>query len=104
MRNLLLNENNELHNRNIHISSIFDEKQDIESQKQDIRAGLSQHLQKQFDKLFVRFGNETVFGRSKVMSILNITASPASELIKKLLKANKIEPVSGFGKGKYRIK
>ena len=49
------------------------------------------------------FGKETVFGRSDLMNLFGITASPASALIKKLLEAGKIEAVTGHGKGKYRV-
>ena len=35
------------------------------------------------------------------MNTTGLTASPASELIKKMLELNLIAPVSGHGKGKY---
>ena len=37
LRNLLLNEKNELHNRNLHISGMLEEKVDIQDAKVDIR-------------------------------------------------------------------
>lgn len=40
LRNLLLNEKNELHNRNLHISGLLnEEKVDIEDKKVDIESG-----------------------------------------------------------------
>ena len=110
LRNLLLDEDNELHNRSMHISGIFKKqdidtaKQDIEAKKQDIEKGLSSHQQKQFEIIAASFGKGTVFGRSDIVKVLNITPSPASALIKKLYEAKVIEPVSGHGKGKYVIK
>ena len=43
LRNLLLNEKNELHNRNLHISGLLnEEKVDIENEKVDIESVLSE--------------------------------------------------------------
>ena len=111
MRNLLLNEKNELHNRSMHISGTFSEKQDIDSTKQDIReekqdigTALSPHQQKQLEKIAAAFGKETVFGRSDIVNLLGITSSPASALIKRLSDVGKIKAVEGHGKGKYKVK
>lgn len=105
------NEKNELHNREMHISGILGEKQDIErkkqdidGKKQDIEAGLSSLRQKQLEKITAAFGMTTVFGRSDIVAVLGITPSPASALIKKLLEEDKIKKVIGYGKGKYVIK
>lgn len=43
----------------------------------------------------------SIFGRTEVMDELSITASPASELIKKMLNLGVIYPMKGKGKGKY---
>lgn len=121
LRNLLLDEHHELHNREMHISGIFNDysKQDIEEQKQDIE-GRKQDIEilrkfeyklrntkcskktlKNIGILYDEYGNEKVFGRTNIMETLSITASPASELIKKLLEAGIIIPVKARGKGKY---
>ena len=95
LRNLLLGENNELKNRYTHIR--------WEKQKQDIQIPdpvtnkTKQHIQ----QLFEEFGYERFFGRTEVMNILQITASPASALIKKMLETDIIYPMKGKGKGKY---
>ena len=47
------------------------------------------------------YGYEKFFGRSEVMHLLGITASPASALIKKMVNAGIIYPIKGKGKGKY---
>jgi len=62
----------------MHIGSIFKEKQDIETQKQDIDIVLSPHQQKQLEKLIAVFGKTTVFGRSDIVTVLGITSFPAS--------------------------
>ncbi len=126
LRNLLLNENNELHNRNLHISGLLtdkkvdiqnekadiqNEKVDIRNEKVDIESVLSEkgkefsakttvHIQ----RLFEKFGFDEVFGRSAVMELLELKGSGASKLISNLVRSDIIEPVSGRGKGKYKFK
>ena len=103
LRNLLLNEKNELYNRNLHISgfltaekvdiegikvNIKTEKMDIKDWEVDIESVLAEKG-KDFSakttihiyRLFEKFGYNEVFGRSAVM-----------------------EAVSGYGKGKYKFK
>jgi len=119
LRNLLLNEKNELHNRNLHISGFLnDEKVDIESKKVDIQDGKVDIESLLFEKnsdfsvkttvhihrLFDKFGFDEVFGRSAVMELLKLKSSGASKLLSNLVQADIIEPVSGHGKGKYRFK
>ena len=119
LRNLLLNEKNELHNRNLHISGFLNgEKVDIESAKVDIRnrkvdiesvlsekgRDFSVKTTIHIHRLFEKFGFDEVFGRSAVMELLELKASGASKLLSNLVKADIIEPVSGHGKGKYKFK
>lgn len=128
LRNLLCNEQNELHNRSMHVSGIYKDyqKADIQTQKADIRSekadiqnaktdmGISQiygdsvqdfsaktieHIQ----KMYAELGTQLVFGRADVQNITKLGHTRASELIKELAKANIIETVSGHGKGKYRF-
>ena len=119
LRNMLLNEKNELHNRNLHISGLLNEekvdigneKVDIEKTKVDIESALSEkgndfttkttdHIR----RLFEKFGFDEVFGRSGVMELLELKGAGASKLLSKLVQADIIEPVSGHGKGKYKFK
>lgn len=134
LRNLLLGEQNALHNRWMHISGSFQSvtkqdidvieqdiksrKQDIESSKQDVdeakqgilreidlkSRGISKKSIKNIEHLFSVFGYNKIFGRKDVMQVLELTQSPASELIRKMLKNEIIDVVSGHGKGKYRFK
>ena len=110
LRNLLLNEHHPLQNRTLHISGTFKEieKPDIERIKPDIE-GRKPDIQKQFPpkteshilKLREAFPGGAIFGRSDVMKVIDIKPSRASELLKKLTEYSVIEPVSGYGKGKY---
>ena len=112
LRNLLLNEKNELHNRNLHISGLSnEEKVDIENAKVDIESVLSEKgsdfsvkTTVHIHRLFEKFGFDEVFGRSAVMEILELKSSGASKLLSNLVQADIIEPVSGHGKGKYKFK
>ena len=119
LRNLLLNEKNELHNRDLHISGLLNEKKvdigsgkvDIQDKKTDIESALSEkwkdfsiktaaHIRRMFEK----FGYDEVFGRSAITELLGLKNSSASKLLSNLVQADIIEPVSGYGKGKYKFK
>ena len=126
LRNLLLNEKNELHNRDLHIGEtlnkekvdirvakvdIQDKKVDIQNKKVDIVSILAERggsfsikTTVHIHRLFEKFGFDEVFGRSAVMEILELKESGASKLLSNLMQADIIEPVSGHGKGKYKFK
>ena len=126
LRNLLLNEKNELHNRNLHISGLLNEekvdiedtKADIENAKVDIQdrkvdiervfsekgSDFSVKTTVHINRLFEKFGFDEVFGRSAVMELLELKGSGASKLLSNLVQADIIEPVSGHGKGRYKFK
>ena len=70
LRNLLLNEKNELHNRNLHISVLSEKGSDF-SVKTTV------YIQRFFEK----FGFDEVFGRSAVMELLELKASGAAKLL-----------------------
>ena len=112
LRNLLLNEQNELQNRNLNISGLLNkEKVDIQGAKVDIESVLSAKgsdftvkTTVHIHRLFEKFGFDGVFGRSTVMELLELKSSGASKLLSNLVQADIIEPVSGHGKGKYKFK
>ena len=105
LRNLLLNEKNELHNRNLHISGLLnEEKVDIESVLSEKGSDFSVKTTVHIHRLFEKFGFDEVFGRSAVMELLELKGSGASKLLSNLVQADIIEPVSGHGKGKYKFK
>lgn len=117
LRNLLLDERNELHNRSMHISGSFNKKVDIESEKVDIESvkvdirnkimsfsdRISEKTINHTINIFVECGTKEYFGRTIIEEITGLKASGASKLIKLLLDSNIIIPVSGHGKGKYRF-
>ena len=89
---------------------IEDKKQDIEDRKQDIVAegpdiiipdSVGNKTKGNIMKLFSEYGYDSFFGRTEVMQLLGLTASPSSELIKKMLNLDIIYPMKGKGKGKY---
>lgn len=126
LRNLLLNEKNELYNRKLHISGLLNEekmdiediKGDIQSEKVDIQdtkmdiesvftekcSGFSVKTTVHIHRLFETFGFDGIFGRSAVMELLELKGSGSSKLLSNLVQADIIEPVSGHGKGKYKFK
>ena len=126
LRNLLMNEDNELHNRDLHISGLLNaEKVDIESKKVDIGSGKVDIQDKKVDiesvlsekgkdfsiktavhirRMFEKFGYDEVFGRSAVTELLGLKNLSASKLLSNLVQADIIEPVSGHGKGRYKFK
>lgn len=133
IRNLVLGEENTLSNRLLHIygDEILKQKQDIGDKNQDIHYKNQdienenrdiQHKNQDIDnenqdidtelpaktrrylELLRQELNDKVFGRSEVMEVLSITASPASALLARLRNAGEIVAVSGAGKGKYRLK
>ena len=133
LRNLLLNEKNELQNRNLHKSGLLNnekvdiqdtkvdiekEKVDIEKEKvdiQDVKVDIESILSVKgrdfsvkttvhIHRIFEKFGFDEVFGRSAVMQLLELKSSGASKLLSNLVQADLIEPVFGHGKGKYKFK
>ena len=120
LRNLLLGEKNELHNRTMHISGEFPSttkvdietaKVDIETAKVDIGAILSNSNEiinkktvSHIMTLYEECGKEKIFGRTIVEKMTGVKSSRASQIIKLLLENGIIETVQGHGKGKYRFK
>ncbi len=118
LRNLLLNEHAELHNRNLHIRGllndekvdIVDEKVDIADKKVDIEELLheksvhfSQTTIRHLRLLFEEYGTIGIFGRADVKRMTGLKDAGASKFLKKILETNIIVSVSGYGKGRYRF-
>ena len=168
LRNLLLGERNELHNRNLHISGVLntgkvdiedrkvdiedekvdigDEKVDIEDRKVDIgdekvdigdekvdigdgkaevgcesgyMGGPNAEIEKLFLekgiafsakttghilRLFEVVGYDRIFNKTVVKELIGLKDSGASKFLSKLVHADIIGAVPGYGKGKYRFK
>ena len=103
LRNLLLNEQNELQNRNLHISGLLNKekvdiqgvKVDIQDAKVDIESVLSAKgsdftvkTTVHIHRLFEKFGFDGVFGRSAVMELLELKSSGASKFLSNLVQAD----------------
>ncbi len=122
LQNLLLDEQHELHNRSMHISGMFanDQKADIGAKKADIGAkkadigflkeyenvllSFSVKTIAHVQKMYEAFGKDIVFGRADVQAVTGLKHTRTSEFLKILTEAKLIEPVRGFGKGKYRFR
>lgn len=147
LRNLLLGERNELHNRNLHISGVLntgkvdigdekvdigDEKVDIEDGKVDIgdgkaevgcESGYMSGPNAEIEKLFLEkgiafsakttghilrlfevVGYDRIFNKTVVKELIGLKDSGASKFLSKLVHADVIGTVPGYGKGKYRFK
>ena len=112
IRNLLLDENNELKNRYLHIVNRFDgQNMAIDTKNMAIRNKnmaideLKFNIQTKTNikKLYERVGTEIVFGRRDVSNICGISYSAAGNLISKMRENGLIDEVKGYGKGKYRF-
>ncbi|WP_407399508.1 Fic family protein [Anaerovibrio sp.] len=116
LRNLLMGEDNELKNRYLHIDwqaetahspSKQDIQQDIDGKNRILslldEAKCTVKTRNNIMSLYDIFGKERIFGRTEVVNTLTITPSPASVLLKKMLKLGIIENVRGLRKGKYRF-
>ena len=105
LRNLLLKENHPLHNRTLHISGAFKEagKVNIEEQKANIERSFSAKTASHLCYLLEEYGFQTIFGRSDVQQALGLKPTRSTELLKKAAEKGILEPVSGFGKGKFRF-
>ena len=78
-------------------TGLQDEKQVFESLLTDLTVSIP--TRENIIKLFQHFGFNTVFSRADVMQVIGITATPATELMRKMKKAKLIE--SAKGRGKY---
>ncbi|MDD3220811.1 MAG: Fic family protein [Lachnospiraceae bacterium] len=114
LKNMMMGEQNPLHNRAMHISGSFydPEKLDIVREKPDIVRGkpdigelyFTQKTKAHIQKLEDAFDAEQIFGRTDVETLLGLKSSRSSELLKTLAEEGIIIPVKGHGKGKYIIK
>ena len=115
LRNLLMGEKNELKNRYMHIrwdkTTHSGRKQHIQQhiEMEDSfleilkQKEISSRMKENIMKLHKAFGRETVFGRSDVVEVLEITERPASTLLSKMYSLELTEKITGAGKGKYRF-
>ncbi|WP_368271182.1 ATP-binding protein [Enterocloster lavalensis] len=84
----------------------IDEKTDLQEKKQAFEVmvadlNVSAPTKENIMKMFQHFGFDTVFARADVMKATGLTATPATELMRKLKNREMIERVKG--RGKYRF-
>lgn len=105
LKNLLLDEKNELHNRTMHVSGKFNnlQKADIAIKIANIDEAINSKTRSNILALYQYCGKETFFGRTVVESVTGLKSTRASEVLQLLLRNNIIEKVQGHGKGKYRF-
>ena len=126
LRNLLLGERNELHNRNLHISGVLNTgKVDMGDGKAEVgcesgyMGGPNAEIEKLFLekgvafsakttghilRLFEVVGYDRIFNKDVVKELIGLKDSGASKFLSKLVHADVIGTVPGYGKGKYRFK
>ena len=83
-----------------------DEKTGLQDKKQAFESllaglGVSAPTRKNILKLLQHFGFDTSFARADVMQVVGITATPATELMRKMKEAKLIESAKGRGKYKF---
>lgn len=116
IRNLLLDERNDLKNRYLHVNHLFaEENQAIDKKNmaiqrkniaiEDIICKMKFNIQtkRSIEKLYGVVGAEKIFGRKDVSEICSVSYSAAGSLISKLRDNKLIFEVKGHGKGKYRF-
>ena len=120
LHNLLLDETNPLHNRTMHISRIFKEREKVNidmekaniglkktnlgEEKANIESVFTAKTASHIDTLQKALKAQLFFGRSDVQRLLNLKPTRCSELLREMAEHGIIEPVSGHGKGKYRFR
>lgn len=83
-----------------------DKKTGLQGKKQAFESllaglGVSAPTRENMLKLFRRFGFDSAFARADVMQVTGITATPATELMRKMKEAKLIESAKGRGKYKF---
>lgn len=102
-RNMLMGEHHEMKNRYLHVNykGIQSAKTGIEQQVENAKINASTKAK---ILAIIRGVGDEIFGASKVMELTDCKPTAATTIIKKLLSLELIEPVTGHGKGKYRVK
>ena len=115
IRNLLLGETNELKNRYLHISGVFEkEKPSIDSEKALIENKkpliemlndfkFTEHTKQNIMAVYEKFKGDVVFGRTDIGNAVGLRVTAAGELLRKMQDAELIVSVTGHGKGKYKF-
>ena len=104
LKNLILDENTPLKNRELHINWIKEDREIITNNINDKLENFTEKNKEYINNLYDKFNLDSVFGRKEVMEVTNLKTSRASEIIKEMLVHQIIEKVEGHGKGKYKFR
>jgi len=93
-------------------ADIGDEKVDIGDEKVDIGfmenylsyVKVNLPTKKKIKIVYLKFATHTIFSRTDIAELLEISPTSASVLVTKMYKAGLVEIVAGQGKGKYKFK
>ena len=88
----------------VQISDIEKKKSDIEELFAKISNSISDKSISYIVTLYKECGKNIIFGRSVIEQITGLKPSRASDIIHIMLQNDLIQPVKGYGKGKYRFK
>ena len=80
------------------------EKVNIENKKVNIEEDFTAKTASHVRKLQEDLGKEIVFGRSDVQRVLDLKPTRCTALLREMAEHGIIEPVTGYGKGKYRFR
>ncbi len=80
------------------------EKVNIGVKKASIQDMLTAKTASRVQQLRETLAGQSVFGRSDVQRILELKPTRSSILLREMVEFGIIEPVSGYGKGKYRFR
>ncbi|MCD7761659.1 MAG: hypothetical protein LUI14_00400 [Lachnospiraceae bacterium] len=84
-------------------ANIESQEANIESRKANIEKRFTSKTADHVLKLLTTLSSQTVFGRSDVQRVLGLKPTRSSALIREMVKQGIIEPVPGYGKGKYHF-
>ena len=103
---MLLDKKNELHNREMHVSGRFSQKQDIDPIKQDvdpINDPINKNLSEREKKIVALLRNEPTLTRAKMAEILGCSDATIKRALQSLVQKNVIRRIGSNKKGEWII-
>ena len=83
---------------------LLNKKTDVERVKANIGDSFTEKTSSYICQLLETFDLQTIFGRVDVQNVLGLKPTRSTELLAEMTEKGFIEPVPGFGKGKYRFR
>ena len=106
LQNLLLDKKNELHNREMHVSGRFSQKQDIDPIKQGvdpINDPINKNLSEREKKIVALLRNEPTLTKAKMAEILGCSDATIKRALQSLVQKNVIRRIGSNKKGEWII-